>query len=61
MRLFKSVWPQENGNTVVCRVFLAADELLGMEKLSVSTGPDFIENGRFEIDVDGARDVLAIS
>ena len=49
------------GDTVVCRVFLAADELLGMEELSVRTGTDFIEDRGFKIDVDGSRNVLAIS
>lgn len=56
-----SVIKRKTRDTVVRRVFFAADELFGMEKLSVRTGPDLIENRGFQIDVDGARDVLAIS
>jgi hypothetical protein len=48
-------------DTVVCRVFLAADELLGMEELSIRTCPDLIEDRGFEIDIDRSRNVLSIS
>jgi hypothetical protein len=61
VRLNESVTRQRTRNTVVCRVFFAADELFGVEKLSVCAGPDLIENRGLKIDVDGARHVLAIS
>jgi hypothetical protein len=48
-------------DTVVCRVFLAADELLGMEELSIRTCPDLIEDRGFEVDIDRSRNVLSIS
>ena len=47
--------------TIVCRVFLAGDELLGVEKLSVGTRPDFIENRGLKIHIHGSRNVLAVS
>jgi hypothetical protein len=47
--------------TIVCRVFFSADELFRVEELSVRTSPDFIENGRFKIHVNGSRNVLSIS
>ena len=49
------------GDTVVCCVFLAADELLGMEELAIGACPDFIEDGGLEVDVDRPGDVLAAS
>jgi len=48
-------------STIVCRVFLAGDELFGVEKLSVGTSPDFIENRRLKIHIHGSRNVLAVS
>ncbi len=44
---------------VVGGILLSGDELLGMEELSVSASPDFIDNGRLEIEEDAARHVLA--
>jgi hypothetical protein len=44
---------------VVCCVFFAADELFGVEQLAVSTGPDLIDDGRFQIQEHGAWDVLS--
>lgn len=44
---------------VVCCVFFAADELFGVEQLAVSPGPDLIDDGRFQIQEDGAWDVLS--
>ena len=35
------------------------DELLGMEELTVGSRSDFIDYGGFQVDEDGARDVLA--
>jgi hypothetical protein len=43
---------------VVGRVFLAGDELLGVEELAVGPGSDFVYDGGFEIDEDRTRDVL---
>lgn len=48
-------------STIVCRVFFSTDELLGMEQMSISSGPDLIENGRLEIDIHGSRNILSIS
>jgi hypothetical protein len=44
---------------VVGGVFLAGDELLGVEELSVGAGSDLIDNGGLEIEEDAAGDVLA--
>lgn len=44
---------------VVGSVFLAGDELLGVEQGAVGTGADFIDDGRLKIDKDSAGDVLA--
>jgi hypothetical protein len=49
------------GDTIVCRVFLAGDELLGVEELSVGTGPDLIEHRGLQVDVHGSRNVLAVA
>lgn len=43
---------------VVGGVFLAADELLWVEKLAVCSGPHFIDDSGFQIDENGARNVL---
>ena len=48
-------------STIVCRVFFSTDELFGMEQVSISSGPDFIENGRFKIDIHGSRNILSVS
>jgi len=44
---------------VVGGILLTRDELLGVEKLSVGAGTDFIDNGGLEIEEDSAGDVLA--
>ena len=44
---------------VVGGVFLAGDELFGVEELAVGTGADLIDDGGFEIEHDTAGDVLA--
>jgi hypothetical protein len=44
---------------VVGGVFLASDQLLGVEELSVGTGSDLIDDGGLEIDENGSGDVLA--
>ena len=46
-------------SVVVGGIFLAGDQLFGMEKLLVGTGTDFIDDGGFQVDKDGTRDVLA--
>lgn len=43
---------------VVSGIFLTGDQLFGVEQLSVSTGSDFVDNGRFEIQEDSSGDVL---
>jgi len=44
---------------VVGGVFLAGDELLGVEELSVGAGSDLIDDGGLEIEEDAAGNVLA--
>ena len=44
---------------VVGGVLLARDDLLGVEELAVRAGADLVADGRLEVDVDRARDVLA--
>ena len=44
---------------VVGGIFLSGDELLGVEELSVGSGPDLINDGGLEIQEDCAGDVLA--
>jgi hypothetical protein len=44
---------------VVSSILLASDQLLGVEELAVSTSADFIDDSGFEIDKDGARNVLS--
>jgi len=43
---------------VVSGIFLSGDELLGVEKLSVGSGSDLIDNGGLEIEEDGSGNVL---
>lgn len=43
---------------VIGSVFFAADELLGVEQLAVSSGPHFVNDGGLKIYEDGPRDVL---
>jgi len=44
---------------VVSGVFLSGDKLLGVEKLSVGSGSDLIDNGGFKIEEHASGDVLA--
>ena len=44
---------------VVGGVFLARDQLLGVEELAVGSGADLVDDGRLEVEEDAARDVLA--
>ncbi|KAF1860876.1 hypothetical protein Lal_00000290 [Lupinus albus] len=44
---------------VVGSIFFAADELLWVEKLAVSTGPDFIDNSWFKIYEDSTWNMLS--
>jgi len=44
---------------VVGGVFFAGDQLFGVEKLSVGSGADLVNDGGFQIDEDGTWDVLA--
>lgn len=44
---------------IVGRVFLAVDDLFGVVERLVGAGADFVADGRFQIDVHGAGDVLA--
>ena len=44
---------------IVRRVFLAGDELLGVEELAVRAGADFVDHGGFEIEENATGDVLA--
>merc|ERR1719440_1741546 len=46
-------------SVVVSCVLLAGDELLGVVELAVGTGADLVDHGRLEVEVDGARHVLA--
>ena len=44
---------------VVGSIFFSGDELLWMEKLSVGTGSDLIDDGWLEIEEDASWDVLS--
>merc|ERR1719487_1383936 len=44
---------------IVCRIFLAGDQLLWMEQLTICAGTHFIDHGRLQVHKDGARHVLA--
>jgi hypothetical protein len=44
---------------VVGGVFLAGDQLLGVEQLTVGAGADLVDDGRLQVDHDGTGDVLA--
>jgi predicted TIM-barrel enzyme len=44
---------------VVGSVFLAGDQLFGVEQLSVSSGTDLIDDSGFQIDKDSSRHVFA--
>jgi len=44
---------------VVGGILLSGDDLLGVVKLGVGSGADFVADGGFQIDKDGAGDVLS--
>jgi hypothetical protein len=44
---------------VVGGIFLAGDQLLGVEELSVGAGPDLVDNGGLEVEEDAAGHVLS--
>lgn len=44
---------------IICGVFFAADELLRVEELTVSTGPHLVNDGGFKIHEHGAWHVLS--
>ena len=44
---------------VVGSIFLAADELLGVEELAVRAGADFVDHGGLQVQKHATRDVLA--
>lgn len=46
---------------VISSIFLARNELFGMEELAIATGPNFIDDSRFEIDKDSPWDMLSWS
>jgi len=44
---------------VVGGIFLTGDQLFRVEQLTVGSGTNFIDDGRFQIDEDASRDVLS--
>ena len=44
---------------IVGRILLAVDDLLGMVELLHGSGAHFVADGRFQIAINGTRDVLA--
>ena len=46
-------------SVVVGSIFLAADDLFGVVQLRVLSSPDFVTNGRFQVDEDGTGDMLS--
>jgi len=46
-------------SVVIGGIFLAGDELLGVEKRAVCAGTDFVHHGGFQVDKDGTWDVLS--
>jgi len=47
-----------SSSEVVSSIFFPRNELLWMEKLTVSTSTNFVDNGRLEINEDSPRDML---
>ena len=47
--------------TVVGSILLASDHLLGVEEVAVRTGPDLIDDIGLEVNVDRARNILALT
>jgi len=46
-------------SVIVGGIFLSGDQLFGVEQLAVGTSTDFVNDGRFEIDENGTRDVFS--
>ena len=46
---------------VVGSILLAADQELGVEKLTVGAGTDLVDGRRVKIDEEGARDIFAVA
>ena len=44
---------------IVGGIFLSGHQLLRVKKLTVSSGPDLVDDGRLEVDEDSAGDVLS--
>jgi hypothetical protein len=48
-----------SSSVVVGGILLSGHQLFRMKELPVSSGPDFVDDGRFEVHEDGTRYVLA--
>jgi hypothetical protein len=48
-----------SSGVIVGSIFLSGDELFRMEELTISSGPDLINDGWLEVDEDGPGHVLA--
>ncbi len=48
-----------SSGVVVGGILLSGHQLFRVKELPVSSGPDFIDDGRFEVHEDGTRYVLA--
>ena len=44
---------------IVGGIFLSGHQLLRVKKLTVSSGPDLVDDGRLEVDKDSTGDVLS--
>lgn len=45
--------------TVICSVLFSADQRLGVEQRAIDTGANFVNNTRFEINVQRSGDVFS--
>ena len=48
-----------SSRVIVGRILLSGHELLRMEELAVSSGPDFVYHGRLQVDEHGTWDMLS--
>ena len=46
-------------SVIVGGILLSGNQLLRVEKLAVSSGPDFVNDGWLQVDEDGTGNVLA--
>ena len=60
MRIWEGWTDVVASDKVVGSIFLVGDELFGVEKLTIGV-IDFVDDGGFEIDEDGVRDMLVES